>query len=53
MSIEFNKVGYIYSEKTPFEYAALHDVDLKLAEGKGTSKKLAEMEAAQKALEKI
>ena len=37
MSIEFNKVGYIYSEKTPFEYAALHDVDLKFSEGKITA----------------
>ena len=37
MSIEFNKVSYIYSENTPFEYAALHDIDLKITEKKMTA----------------
>lgn len=37
MSIEFSKVSYIYSEKTPFEFAALHEVDLKLTEKKMTA----------------
>ena len=37
MSIEFNKVSYIYSEKTPFEYAALHEIDLKIKEKKMTA----------------
>ena len=37
MSIEFNKVSYIYSEKTPFEYAALHDIDLLIKEKKMTA----------------
>lgn len=37
MSIEFDKVSYIYSEKTPFEYAALHDIDLIIKEKKMTA----------------
>lgn len=34
MSIQLEKVSYIYSKGSPFEYAALHDVDLDIKEKK-------------------
>lgn len=37
MSITFEKVSYVYSEGTPFRYAALTDVDLSFTEGKMTA----------------
>ncbi len=37
MSIKFEKVSYVYSEGTPFRYAALTDVDLSFEEGKMTA----------------
>ena len=37
MSITFEKVSYVYSDGTPFRYAALTDVDLSFTEGKMTA----------------
>ena len=37
MSITFEKVSYVYSDGTPFRYAALKDVDLSFTEGKMTA----------------
>lgn len=37
MPIKFEKVSYVYSEGTPFRYAALSDVNLELEEGKITA----------------
>ena len=37
MSIIFEKVSYVYSDGTPFRYAALTDVDLSFTEGKMTA----------------
>ena len=37
MSITFEKVSYVYSDGTPFRYAALTDVDLTFTEGKMTA----------------
>jgi len=34
MSVKFTNVSYIYNRKSPFEYAALKDVNLDLPEGK-------------------
>lgn len=34
MSVKFTDVSYIYNRKSPFEYAALKDVNLDLPEGK-------------------
>ena len=37
MSITFEKVSYVYSDGTPFRYAALTDIDLSFTEGKMTA----------------
>ena len=37
MSLTFEKVSYVYSDGTPFRYAALTDVDLSFTEGKMTA----------------
>jgi len=37
MSIHFEKVRHLYSEKTPFEFKALKDITLDLQEGKMTA----------------
>lgn len=34
MSVKFSNVSYIYNRKSPFEYAALNDVNLDLPDGK-------------------
>lgn len=37
MPIRFEKVSYTYGKKTPFEYAALKDIDLEILEGSFTA----------------
>ncbi len=37
MSIRFEKVSHVYSQNTPFSYAALKEVDLDIKEGKVTA----------------
>ena len=37
MSIKFNDVCYVYSPKTPFEYKALHNINLEIKKGSFTA----------------